>query len=198
MYERRCLTRVVPRPGPSLGMVPGRWPVAQHHARASKLTANRQKPAENLRPERSAACAVLSISGHRYGRRCLTRVVPRPGPSLGMVPGRWPVAQHHARASKLTANRQKPAENLRPERSAACAVLSISGHRYGRRGLTRVVPRPGPSLGMVPGRWPVAQHHVRASKLTENRREFTENLRPEQHAARAVVGSNGHMHGCRG
>jgi hypothetical protein len=51
---------------------------------------------------------------------------------------------------------------------------------------------------MVPGRWPVAQHHARASKLTENRREFTENLRPEQHAARAVVGSNGHMHGYKG
>ena len=133
-----------------------------------------------------------------HWRRGLIRVVPGPGPSLGIVPGRWSAAQHHARASKLTEIRQESAENLRPERPAARAVLGINGHMYGRRGLIRVVPGPGPSLGMVPGRRSAAQHHVRASKLTENRRDFTENLRPEQPAARAVLGSNGHMHGCRG
>ena len=70
------------------------------------------------------------------------------------------LCEHRARAANLAANRWKLTAKLRPERPTARAVHGSCGHMTGCGGHIRVVPGPGPSLGMVPGRWSAAQHHA--------------------------------------
>ena len=61
-------------------------------ARAPNLAANRLEFTAKLRPERPVARALHGSCGHTPGCRIHRRVVPGPGPSLSVVPGRWPVA----------------------------------------------------------------------------------------------------------
>ena len=64
----------------------------EHRARAPNLAANRLEFTAKLRPERPVARALHGSCGHTPGCRIHRRVVPGPGPSLSVVPGRWPVA----------------------------------------------------------------------------------------------------------